>query len=77
MQEKCLTGAFADAEATIGAEGDKPEDDTVGIGDDELALALNGGKLAVGKEVANEFCATHAERLETVALMDRTQREGK
>ena len=64
---KRLKGGVGDALSVIDTMTDQPKDLPFGIGHDELAALLMNGDVTVGQIVACQFCALHAQRLESVA----------
>ena len=60
-----------------GATADDPENDVVGIDEEELALFVEEREVVVGEIVAEELGAVlHAEWLEAVAFTPVAEREG-
>ena len=66
-------GRFSDAEGLCHTEADEPDDGAGGIGEHQLTALLKDVPFLVGEEVTDQFLTIHAERLETVALLHRTE----
>ena len=50
----------------------KPQDMTIGIGDDQLPTLVENRQFAVGQEVAYQFTTVHAEGRESIAPLHWT-----
>ena len=65
------------AERVVWTMAYKPKDAPVSI-DEHLLLSFGGqGNVAVGEIVADQLAAFHAKRMETVACLCCTQRQGE
>ena len=72
-----MFGAFGETEAVVEAQADDPDDATVGIdGHVDVAFFYNV-QLLVFEEVADKAAAAHAEGVEAVGGLPRTDGEGK
>lgn len=76
-QGNYFCSGFGEAEAVVEAQADDPDDATIGIdGHVDVAFFYNV-QLLVFEEVADKAAAAHAEGVEAVGGLPRTDGEGK
>ena len=74
---ECALSVGSNTETVVSPATYKPDNDTFCVGQHQLELLVNGGDLRIGEVVAHQLRAFHAERMETVTRLNRSDGHGE